>query len=364
MAVNSAKRQYSLQIWLCAFGYFLTYIPYSALTKTVTSGLWHGTPISGFELLIPAAAATLFVEFFFISIMGWWRYLSYKRIFGFSIPQPRTTALISGLGYAAIILTTTLTYSLNGVSILLALLLMRGGVLIIAPVIDRLFWKPVRWFSWAGLLLSVAALLCAFSNIYDFHLGISALVVLTGYLTGYATRLPSMSQRAKNTDRINTLQYFVEEQLVAMPAILLAPVFWTLVANGDTAHSMKYVLFHFVSAPATMPGLLIGICYAGLGTFCTFIYLDPRENSFCVPIYSCSSLLSGVVASYGLHFFLDAPSPSTSELVASLFMMSALLVLSPLHHIPEKLAHSFYTRQSRKIADGSWVEAEGREAGA
>ena len=40
------------------------------------------------------------------------------------------------------------------------------------------------------------------------------------------------------------------------------------------------------------------------------------------------------MASYGLHFFLDAPSPGTSELVASLFMMVALLVLSPLHHLP------------------------------
>ncbi len=361
--MTSPKRQHMLGIWLCALGYFLTYIPYSALTKTVTSGLWHRTPISGFELLIPAAVATLFIEFSFISIMGWWRYLPRKCVFGFSMPQPRTTALISGLGYAAIILTTTLSYSLNGVSILLALLLMRGGVLIIAPVIDRFFHKPVRWFSWAGLLLSVAALLCAFSNVHNFRLTPSAIAILAGYLAGYATRLPSMSQRAKNSDRINTLQYFVEEQLVAMLAILLAPLFWILLAHRGIAYGMKYALFHFLSAPATIPGLLIGIFYAGLGTFCTFIYLDRRENSFCIPMYSCSSLLSGVVASYGLHFFLDAPSPPTSELVASLFMMSALLVLSPLHHLPETLAHSFHKLQSRK-ADESWVEPKGREVGA
>ncbi len=362
--MTSPKRQHTLGIWLCALGYFVTYIPYSALTKAVTSGLWHGTPISGFELLIPAAVATLFIEFSFILIMGWWRYVPRKRVLGFSIPQPRTSTLISGLGYAAIILTTTLTYSLNGVSILLALMLMRGGVLIIAPVIDRFFHKPVRWFSWAGLLLSVAAQLCAFSNVHGFRLGLSAIVVLTGYLAGYATRLPSMSQQAKNTDRINTLQYFVEEQLVAMPAILLAPLFWALLANGSTAHHMKYALFHFLNAPATIPGLLIGTCYAGLGTFCTFIYLDRRENSFCIPMYSCSSLLSGIVASYGLHFFFDAPSPGTSELVASLSMMSALLVLSPLHHLPEKLAYSFPKLQSRQAADGSWIEPEGREVGA
>src|SRR5207302_8403155 len=75
VTMTSPTRQHTLGIWLCALGYFLTYIPYSALIKTVTSGLWHGTPVSGFELLIPAAGATLFVEFSFISIMGWWRYL-------------------------------------------------------------------------------------------------------------------------------------------------------------------------------------------------------------------------------------------------------------------------------------------------
>src|SRR5438045_7227084 len=105
--MTSPKRQHTLGIWFCALGYFLTYIPYSGLTKTVTSGLWHRAPIPGFELLIPAAVATLFVEFSFISIMGWWRFLPRKRVFGFSIPQPRITVFISGLRYAAIILTTT-----------------------------------------------------------------------------------------------------------------------------------------------------------------------------------------------------------------------------------------------------------------
>ncbi len=47
--------------------------------------------------------------------------------------------VLSGLGTAIIIGTTTLAFTFTGVSILFALLLMRGGVLIIAPTVDLLY---------------------------------------------------------------------------------------------------------------------------------------------------------------------------------------------------------------------------------
>ena len=49
--------------------------------------------------------------------------------------------LISGVATAVIIGTTTLNYTFVGISILFALLLMRGGVLILAPVVDTLLGR-------------------------------------------------------------------------------------------------------------------------------------------------------------------------------------------------------------------------------
>ncbi|HOU54286.1 MAG TPA: hypothetical protein PLQ97_10200 [Myxococcota bacterium] len=44
----------SLGIWGHALGYFLAYVPYSALTKALTSGrIGSGPPVNSFELLPP-----------------------------------------------------------------------------------------------------------------------------------------------------------------------------------------------------------------------------------------------------------------------------------------------------------------------
>ena len=358
--MTSSKRQHTIGIWFLALGYFLTYIPYSGLTKAVTAGLWHSrVKISGFELLWPAALATAIVEFCFIAAMGWWKHATKKRILLWAIPWPGRTALISGLGYAAIIITTTLAYSLSGVSILLALLLMRSGVLLIAPCIDVLFRKRVRWFSWAGLLLSLAALLCALSSIQDFRIGLAAAPILAAYLAGYAVRLPCMSQAAKTEDKNVKLRYFVDEQLIAMPTLLFFPLLWALFGHSSAALQMRHDFGQFFISNATIPGLTIGACYAALGTFCSFIYLDRRENTFCVPMYSCSSLLSGVIASYGVHFAYHGPLPGNMELLASLFMISALLILSPLHHVPEKLISFFHVLRAKRSSTESWAQSEG-----
>ena len=64
------------------------------------------------------------------------------------MPVVRARMLISGVATAVIIGTTTLNYTFVGISILFALLLMRGGVLILAPIVDTLLGRQVR----AGLL--------------------------------------------------------------------------------------------------------------------------------------------------------------------------------------------------------------------
>ena len=67
-----------------------------------------------------------------------------------------------------------------------------------SPMIDRIFHRRVRWFSWAGLILSLMALAISFSNIHGYHLRLAALVNLAAYLTGHALRIPSMTRIAKS----------------------------------------------------------------------------------------------------------------------------------------------------------------------
>ena len=67
--------------------------------------------------------------------------------------------------------------------------------------------------------------------------------------------------------------------------------------------------------------------YGCLYLFGTGIYLDPRENTYCIPLNRCSSLLSGVVASFGLTWFLGWKPPSGYQIAAAGVILAALAIL-------------------------------------
>src|SRR6266700_4537730 len=227
------KREHTLGIWALTFGYFLSYIPYSGLSKAITSGLLtDGHLIPGPALLPSANISTAISVLLFITIMGWWKHGRKRQVLGLNVLFPRRQTFISGLSFATIIITTTLAYSFSGVSIVLALVLMRAGVLTMSPLIDRFFQRRVRWFSWAGLVLSLVALGISFSSIHGYQLSVAALLNLAAYLSGYALRIPCMTQIAKTGQKEVACAYFVEEQAVAMPTLVLVQLYLHLLAGA------------------------------------------------------------------------------------------------------------------------------------
>ena len=335
MSMAVTKREHGLGIWALTLGYFLSYIPYSGLSKGVTSGLLTGGHlIPGAALLPSAAVSTAIIIPLFITVMGWWRYGRKRRALRLNVPFPRRQTFISGIGFAAIIITTTLAYSFSGVSIILALVLMRAGVLTMSPIIDRVFHRRVRWFSWAGLTLSLMALAISFSDVRGYQLSLAALLNLAAYLMGYALRIPSMTQVAKTRGREVAYEYFVEEQTVAMPVLVLVPAALALIGRGDVAYQLRFGFAHLFNNSFATFGWAIGFFYAALGIFLSFIYLDRRENTFCMPLFSCSSLLSGIVATYLLMWWAHGPAPNRVQMRAAFLIIAALLVMSPLHHLP------------------------------
>lgn len=333
-------RQYSLGIWSLALGYFIFYIPYSALIKIVTGGLWPGMSggINGFELLPATIIATALTLPLMITFMGWWKYVSRRQIFGLSICCPNRWLLLSGFGTALIIGATTLAYSFNGVSILFALVLMRGGVLSIAPFVDMAYGRRVRWFSRVALGLSFGALVIVLADVNNYRMSATAILTIAAYLTGYLLRLPCMTRVAKSADDNLTRRYFVEEMLVACIVLVALPAIFALINVGPVMGDLHRGFMNLSFSRLTILSMLVGVLYACLYMFGTLIYLDRRENSFCIPLNRCASLLSGVVASYALVLFLHQPPPSAVQLVSASLIIVALLFLSPLHHWREYLA--------------------------
>jgi protein-tyrosine-phosphatase len=315
-------------IWYLALGYFGFYIPYSALTKALSLGLLSGTtgPISGFLLLPATAVATTVVLLIFV--MGGWGYLDRRRVFGVSIPVVRVQTLVSGVATAVIIASTTLNYTFVGISILLALLLMRGGVLILAPIVDTLLGRRVAASSWVALGLSFLALGIAFAEVGSFQMTLVAGLNIAAYLLSYSIRIPIMTYLAKSENPALNHRYFHEETLVAALVLTGVPAVFALIGHGVTMLELRAGFTSFITGPLVFPALIIGALYGCLYFFGTKIYLDRRENTFSIPLNRCSSLLSGLVASFGLTVLLGLKPPSAYQLAGAGIILTALAILA------------------------------------
>lgn len=332
------KRLYGLGIWGLGLGYYLFYTPYSGLTKALSNGVIPGVgAVPGTALLPASAMATAVCMYGFITVAGWWKYAGRREFFGVSVPFPRRLTFLSGVCMATIIGTTTLAFTFGGVSIVLVLVLLRGGILIIAPAVDAFTGRRVRWFSWAAMLFSLLAVLVVLADASNYKLTVAAVADVTAYLAAYFFKLQFMTRLSKSDERDAARRYFVEEQIVATPLLVLALGVMAAVGLGDAAAGFRVGFTTFLFGGASWLALLVGLFYAGLCVCTTFIFLDRRENTFCVPMHCGSSMLSGVTAAYALTLLYNQPAPSAAQLASAGLIIVALAFLSPLHHFQRQL---------------------------
>lgn len=343
------QQNLNLGIWGLALGYFTLYIPYSVLTKTLSKGLLPGSngSISGWELLPATAIATTVTLLSYITLMDGWHSLNRKQIRGWSVPIPRTQTLCSGLATATIIATTTLNYTFTGISILFALLLMRGGVLMMAPLVDKAFGRQVKWNSWVALVLSFLAIRIAFTDVDNYQLTLVVALNISAYLIGYLVRLQFMTRLAKSEQQIENRRFFLEETMVAAIALTIIPALLALIGVGENMQQLRIGFTTFLSSNLVLPALAIGFLYACLYFFGSHIYLDPCENTFAIPLNRCSSLMSGLVGSYGLTWLLGQKPPSQLQLLAAGIIIFALLVLG----LPARRKSLQSQRQSKRQSE-------------
>ncbi|MCB9734729.1 MAG: hypothetical protein H6745_19260 [Deltaproteobacteria bacterium] len=325
----------SHRIWAFAFGYFAAYVPYTILTKGVTSGTIAEPPWSGTAILPVATFASAVGMMIFLTAKGWWGYAARGRLFGREWPRPRLVTLLSGVATAAIVLTTTLAYSFDGISVLFAMLLMRGGVLLLAPIVDQVTGRKastIPWYSWAGSGLALVALVVAFADDGGSELTAVAAANIAVYLGGYFFRLRWMSKHAKPTGpdaHARRVAFFVEEQMVATPLALVGLAVLAVALPGGFGEELRR---GFTELPTHLGAfalvVLLGVCSQFTGIFGALILLEPQENAYTVPVNRASSILAGVVSSFLAVALFGAAAPSGFELAGASIVVLAILALS------------------------------------
>ena len=313
-----------------ALGYFAWYTPYAALTKALSAGLLPGMDkqVGGFVLLPAAAIGTLVGAPLFLTMSGWWRYIGIREVLGRTMVFPSRTMVIAGFFTALVIATTTLNYTFAGVSILFMLLMMRAGVLILSPIVDAARRRRVRVYSWLALGFSLLAVLSALGDVNSYQLTIGAVLSLGFYFAGYVGRFEIMSRVAKSPDESVNRRYFAEEAISAAVWQVLLCAAVALLGIGQISGALREGFTSFLLTPAVLPAFAIGLLYSALYVYGTLIYLDVREYTWCVPANRCASLLSGVVASFGLAWLTGIAAPGGGQLIATGFVLLAVLALS------------------------------------
>ncbi|MDQ3031192.1 MAG: hypothetical protein M3Y87_02155 [Myxococcota bacterium] len=325
---TSAIERASGSIWVLALGYFLAYVPYALLTKAISSGSMPGAAsVDGLALLPVTTGVSALGMLTFLGMSGLWRRAHRARVLGASVPMPGLATWISGACTALIVITTTLAYTFDGTSIVTMMLLMRGGVLVLAPLVDAASRRRVRWYSWVALAISLGAVAAAVAP-SGAELAVAGAAALDAgiYLAAYFGRLRLMSGAAKR-DRDANLRFFVEEQLVATPLAMCALAALALLAPGQSGVALTQGARDVLSGPVLGWAIAIGIFSQATGIFGALVLLDARENSFSVPVNRASSVLAGVVATVALAVLLDGAWPSGAEVAGAALVVVAILVL-------------------------------------
>ncbi|MCQ2736658.1 MAG: hypothetical protein MJ234_05590 [bacterium] len=345
-------------IWVYAFGYFAAYWPYSAITKIVTDrnirdlatlpewlkGVAAGLP--GPEVLPLSVFASVIGALLFLHFRGLFKYAPvHKKIGNFEIPLPDKNTFISGLCSSIIIATTTLAYTFTGVSVIFIMLIMRGGLLILGPVIDKLNKRTIRWFSFVAMILSVLSLIVTFlmkqsgtGESFDIMKAFgpepgACITNVLVYLAAYFFRLNLMSSKAKSKDPDTNTRYFVGEQLTSSPSLFIMVMAvaianvpgWTFsnqlhdgITHVFTGYNFWWVIF------------LIGVFSAGNGIFGGLILLDKSENTFSIPVNRCSSIIAGLLATATVSLMTrgNLSSIKSEEIIGAAIIIFAIVFLT------------------------------------
>jgi protein-tyrosine-phosphatase len=183
------------------------------------------------------------------------------------------------------------------------------------------------------MFVSLAAVLMALSDASSYTLTLAAVIDIAAYLAAYFFKLQFMSHLAKTNERSATLQYFVEEQIVASPLLVVVLIILAVIGYGDVMMGFRTGLTSFATTPAAFYAALVGFSYAALCVCTTLIFLDRRENTFCMPMHCGSSMLSGFTATAILALLANQSGPTMGQSVSAGFLVVALGFLSPLHHL-------------------------------
>jgi len=331
-------------IQLCS-GYYFFYVITGVAVKWFTSSKAQG--FAGMNDVEYLVYSTILSSLFCVGIVlvsGWLKRVEWAR-------HRRELAVIfvSGVCTAFIIPATTLLFAMP-ISVMVAMVIMRAGVLIVSRCVDAiliyqgLLKKKVVWEENAAVVMALAALSLrpvlaltvhsgAVSKHFEFLSSSIAVGILSVYLLSYFIRLYIMNyfkNQAGRTSSIDNRAFFAAEQIFASATMLVAGciAFWSADKAEPGSFLWKYVHSFTTPHPEWKSAAFSGTAYGMVAFFSVFIFmLRGRTATFAGLANRLTSLIAGTTATLLSWLFFAGELPARADWVSLAMIFGAVGLL-------------------------------------
>lgn len=344
-----------LQLCVAYFGFYVVTgvgVKYFRGTGLTEMGFLAYSTLGGSVICLVVAIA-----------FGWWRLQSNETVpfLGRRVPVELGYILPSGACTAVVIPTTTLLYSLP-ISVMVAMVMMRGSVIVISRTVDaiqikqgilkkRVFREEDIAVGFALLAVGSVLLWAPLARLvglgsaetisFEFLKDPLAVSVLASYVVAYSFRIYIMNYfkntRGKGVKQDNKGFFAIEQiaasvvlAVIAVAAFNAAP---PLVPSGDAAHvaGASLLLAQFrdaITNPAPnwiLAVTLGGFPYGCVAFFSVFIFMfQGRTATFAGLVNRLTSLLAGTTATLITWAALGGKLPKPQEWLSMTFILIAV----------------------------------------
>ncbi len=360
---RSAAGSTALLLQLCA-GYFAAYIATGVAVKYFVSV--RAPKLTDMSYLVNSTLGSSLVVLLVVLALGWVRLKSNRvvRRGPWNVPVELAYIIPSGVCTAVVIPTTTLMYTLP-ISVMVAMVIMRGSVIVISRAVDAiqirqgiLTKKVYAEENWAVcfailavaahvvLLPLVAALeargIAAASALglrpdeakgsFDFLGSRAALIILGSYVVAYSIRIYIMNYfkntRAKGVPQDNKGFFSIEQIAAGVTMLAAGALLW----NGTELFGWtdpRVMAFKRALAAPTWTAVASGLPFGAVAFFSVFLFMfQGRTATFAGLVNRLTSLLAGTAATLLSHVFFAARLPSARDWISMAFILVAVAFLT------------------------------------
>ena len=333
-------------IQLCA-AYFTFYVITGVTVKFFLGSAAHGFPgMDGVEFLVYSTVGGTAICLFIVLALRWYRLQSNGLIDVGPLRIPREYLYIipSGVCTAVVIPTTTLMYTLP-ISVMVAMVIMRGSVIVISRAVDAIqirqgiLKRRVYGEENLAVLFALAAVAVDLSGIkaggFEFIHSQAALMILGSYIGSYAIRIYLMNY-FKNTRApgvaLDNKGFFAVEQVAAASVMLVVGVALYFASRRFGWQVPQLEKFRgAIDAPRPLWGwaILAGTAYGMVAFFSVFIFMfKGRTATFAGLVNRLTSLVAGTTSTLIVAGAFGGGLPRSKELGSLALILVAVGFLS------------------------------------